>query len=170
MDQPTIGVPRLLWESIEVTLWAHARQYVRELARYLAVKEDTLLREVLPTKDTLKVYMQESPTDCPYDLECKALIEGPANNQPGHICAYRCRKTIENGHSFCSKHIYARINVQALMAATPPIPKVIRRIRGPDINEPLWVDERGSVWDYYGVPRGYYDSETRQLRLISQSE
>jgi hypothetical protein len=169
MEHPTIGVPRLLWESIEVTLWAHARQYVRELARHLGVKEDILLREVLPTKDTLKVYMQESPNDCPYDLECKALIDGPAG-VPGHMCAYRCRKTIENGHSFCSKHIYSRINVQALMATTPPVPKIIRRIRGPDVNEPLWADERGSVWNHAGEPRGHYDSETRQLRLISQCE
>jgi hypothetical protein len=30
---------------------------------------------------------------------------------------------------------------------------------------PLWADDKGSVWDCHGNPRGYYDAETGKLYL-----
>lgn len=161
--ESAIGIPRVLWESLEVTLWTHSRNYVRELARHLGVKEDVLLKEVLPSKDVLKVYIQEAPADSPYDLECKALV---ADAGAGPV-AYRCRKTIEKGYSYCTNHIWNRLNVQARMNSVMPIPKVIRRIRHPELDVPMWVDDAGSVWNYERKACGYYDSVTRKLYLLT---
>jgi hypothetical protein len=162
MSANTIGIPRVLWESFETTLWTQSRSYVREIARLLGVKEDVLLREVLPSKDTLQVYIQESPEDCPYDLECKAVIQAGSDDVRYGI---RCRRTIEKGHSYCSKHVIHRQECQARVTAGLPIPKILHRLRGVDVNIPLWTDDAGVVWNAGAEQCGTYDSGTRRLVL-----
>jgi hypothetical protein len=162
MSQTTIGIPRVLWESLETTLWTHSRKYVRDLAKYLGIKEDVLLKEVLPSKDTLKVYIQDCPEDIPHDMECRALIKG------GGSFAFRCRKTIQLGSVYCCAHHLRRQDIQpAIGEQTHRLYRIVYdAAEDAEALPPLWVDERGSVWNADAQPRGYYDKESMQLYLF----
>ena len=65
-------VHRVLWESLESVLLAQSKKYIGELARRLQLPEKELIRRVLPSSDSLKVYIQDSNDTT---NQCKAYIQ-----------------------------------------------------------------------------------------------
>jgi len=94
-------VSRVLWETLESVLLAQSKKYIAELAKYLNVPEKELIQKVLPSSDSLKVYIQDSSSD---DNKCKAFIQ---NN---NVTEY-CRKPVAYGTEFCSIHRENRMMV-----------------------------------------------------------
>lgn len=100
-------VPRILWESLESVLLAQSKKYIIELAKYLNVPEKELIKNVLPSSDSLKIYVQDSDNN---ENKCKAYIQ---NN---NITEY-CRKPVAYGSEFCCNHTEKRMLI--LPGATP---------------------------------------------------
>lgn len=166
MASTNYPVPRVLWESLETLLYAESRRYVKDLAGILDVNPETLLRTVMPSKDQVKVYLQET-TDIDPSLSCKAFI--PLAN--GEFAA-RCRCPVvpgreSAGDTFCTEHQYIRPAIQPRMDEGFPVPKHLQRIRtGADLPA-LWVDAAGIVYDATLCRFGYFDMATGKLQRIT---
>jgi hypothetical protein len=115
-------VPRLLWESLESVLLANSKKYVCDLAKYLKVPEKELLKRVLPSNDSLKVYIQDSETN-----KCKAYIQKDA------LTVY-CRKPVAYGCDYCSFHREKR-----MMVVEETNPTIIQRMKDRNELPPSWI-------------------------------
>ncbi len=152
------AVPRVFWESFETLLRSESRRYVRELADILEVDRDELVKAVLPSKDTLKVYIQDPP-EVATDMMCKAYV--PLAD--GDFAA-RCGCPVVLHTSYCTKHTHVRPTVQSRIDQSLPIPKMVTRLRaGPECPS-LWVDAKGNVWDAGLRPAGVFNQATGNLK------
>ncbi len=123
-------VPRVLWESLESVLMAHSRRYVSDLAKILEVDEKELIKKVLPTSDKLKVYIQDSQSEC---YHCMAYV------QYDKVTGY-CRKTKTLGSEFCEFHNKKRMNV-----VKSPEPNILQKISNiPELTN-SWIDSKGNI-------------------------
>ena len=129
-------VNRLLWETLEATLLAHGKRFVKDMAHTLLVDEKVLLRHVFPSKDTLKVSIQDSDT-----TQCMAYK--PLTD----TVAARCRGPIQTGTLFCMHHQHHR---PLLGSESHPI----RKIQDAADRPPLWLLPDQTVIDSQGVLRG----------------
>jgi hypothetical protein len=146
-------VPRILWESLESVFANEARRYVKELAGILDVPADKLIAKVLPKKSTIKIYLQDTPTENE-DLACNAFCT------QGSIAA-RCRAPILLGSNYCVKHHTFRPEVNTSIEGTTYLTKL-----NTDSNLPaLWYDKDGTVYDANLAMKGHYDSETGTLYI-----
>jgi hypothetical protein len=166
MASANYPVPRVLWESLETLLYAESRRYVKDLAGILDVNPDALLRTVMPSKDQVKVYLQDT-TDVDPTLSCKAFVP-----LAGGELAARCRCPVvpgkeSAGDTFCTEHQYFRPAIQPRMDEGFPVPKHLRRLRtGADLPA-LWVDADGVVYDAALRRFGYFDMATGKLQRIT---
>ncbi len=152
------AVPRVFWESFETLLRSNSRQYIHELADILEVDKAELVKAVLPTKDTLKIYIQE-PADLATDNSCKAYV-----SLAGGEFAARCACPVSPHTAFCGKHTHFRPTVQSRIDQELPIPKTVTRLRaGPECPS-LWFDPKGKVWDAALRPAGVYNQTTGELK------
>jgi hypothetical protein len=152
------AVPRVFWESFETLLRSESRRYVRELADILEVDRDELVKAVLPTKDTIKVYIQDPP-EVATDMMCKAYT-----SLAGGDFATRCGCPVVLHTSYCAKHTHVRPTVQSRIDQSLPIPKMVTRLRaGPECPS-LWVDAKGNVWDAGLRPAGSFNQATGALK------
>jgi hypothetical protein len=145
-------VPRLLWESLESVLLANSKKYVCDLAKYLKVPEKELLKKVLPSNDSLKVYIQDSET-----IKCRAYV------QKDTFTVY-CRKPVAYGCDYCSFHREKR-----MMVVEERSPTLIQRIKDRNDLPPAWtigtniVDSQNNV-----IGKVNHNKSTIKLFTISR--
>jgi len=128
-------VNRLLWETLEATLLAHGKRFVKDMAETLLVDEKVLLRHVFPSKDVLKVSIQDSDASL-----CMAAVS------LSNTLASRCRAPVQTGTEFCVHHQHQR----PLLADARPL----RRLKDAVDRPPLWLLPDQSVIDSEGRIRG----------------
>lgn len=169
---PDYVVPRVLWESFNSVLLAQSRQYVKELAKRLKVPEKELMKKVLPTADSIRVYMHDTQTE---DLQCIADI------QEG-VIIHKCGRPVLLGTSHCSEHhLPSHISMSTNTQHSPvqTIESVERIIQSDDINDEsriqainmnipkkLWTTKENVVIDATGRTIGYYDEDDSKLQLF----
>jgi hypothetical protein len=128
-------VNRLLWETLEATLLAHGKRFVKDMAETLLVDEKVLLRHVFPSKDVLKVSIQDSDASL-----CMAAVS------VSETIATRCRGPVQTGTEFCVHHQHRR----PLLADAQPLRRLKDRVDCP----PLWLLPDQTVIDSEGRIRG----------------
>lgn len=128
-------IPRLLWENFEAVLLAQSKRYIGELAKKLEVSEKELQKRVLPTSDSLKVFIQDTRLE---SNQCKAYIQ---NNK---LTIY-CRKAVAYGCEYCTFHRNKRMTV---INGTNPIQ--LQKIKDINTIEPLWTNN-GSIYNSEGI-------------------
>jgi hypothetical protein len=152
-QQPQYQVPRILWESLEATLYAASRAFVRSLAEdVLEVPPQDLLKAVFPSKEAFKVALYETEEQ----RECMAFVK---QNE----IAARCRHPVFPGQNWCSKHQFERPTLQ--LRIEPPVHWRPLKHSEPDL-PPLWLNATNEVIDANGCVRGdfadgrltFYDS------------
>lgn len=129
-------VNRLLWETLEATLLAHGKRFVKDMAQTLLVDEKVLLRHVFPSKEVFKVSIQDA--DVAFCMAYKPISE---------TMAARCRRPVQTGTSFCLHHQQHR---PLLGSDSHPI----RRLQDAADRPPLWLLPDQTVIDSEGVLRG----------------
>ena len=129
-------VNRLLWETLEATLLAHGKRFVKDMAQTLLVDEKVLLRHVFPTKDVLKISIQDS--EVAFCMALKPLSDTVAG---------RCRCPVQTGTSFCLHH-------QQHRPLLGPESHPIRRLQDAADRPPLWLLPDQTVIDSEGVLLG----------------
>jgi glycine cleavage system regulatory protein len=148
---PEYKVPRVLWESLESVLLAQSRKYVGELAKRLDVSEKELIKRVLPTSDSLKVYIQDSQAE---SAQCKAYIQ---NNK---ITAY-CRRPIAYGCEFCAFHRDRRMNV-----IESTCPEVVQKVKDSETLTPMWINEKGDLFNSVMERIGKINKEEGKVKVF----
>ena len=169
---PDYVVPRVLWESFNSVLLAQSRQYVKELAKRLKVPEKELMKKVLPTADSIRIYMHDTQTE---DLHCVTDI------QEG-VIIHKCGRPVLLGTSHCSEHHVPIPTSSASTFTTPSastlesVERIVQsddindesRIRAMNMNIPkkLWTTAEKMVIDVTGRTIGYYDEDDSKLQLF----
>jgi hypothetical protein len=168
---PDYVVPRVLWESFNSVLLAQSRQYVKELAKRLKVPEKDLMKKVLPTADSIRVYMHDTQTE---DLQCIADI------QEG-IIIHKCGRPVLLGTSHCSEHhvTSSQPTSTTTLTLTSTFQTVERIIQSDDINDEsriqavnmnipkkLWTTKDKIVIDATGRTIGHYNEDDSKLQLF----
>jgi hypothetical protein len=138
-------VNRLLWESLEATLLAHGKRFVKDMAGTLQVNEKELLKRVFPSKEAFRVSIQDAEVAC-----CMAFVPGPVMS--------RCRRPVTTGTAFCAAH--------ALERPTCTIAPTVRRLQARADLTTLWLLDT-DVLDSDGQIRGRMNEQTNQLFLIT---
>jgi len=147
-------VPRILWENFEAVLLAQSKRYISELAKRLCVPEKELIKQVLPSSDSLKVIIQDSQAEC---NQCKAYI------QHEKLTIY-CRKTTSYGSEYCQFHRNKRMTV---VEGTKPIE--LQRIK--DINnlEPIWIGNNSTLYNSQGKIVGKINKDRERIKIFTVS-
>jgi hypothetical protein len=154
-QQPTYAVPRILWESLESSLFAASRAFVRSIAEdVLEVPPAELLRAVFPSKDSLKV--------CLYDTDevrhCPAFIVCPTNTD----LADRCMKPILPGQQFCECHRYEHTSVQRRIEP----PQMWTTLIVPGATCRLFLTADRHVVNAKGIRCGQYNEDDDEVVLF----
>jgi hypothetical protein len=144
-------VKRILWESLESVLLAQSKKYIAELANYLNVPEKELIKEVLPSSDSLKVYIQDSDLS---ENKCKAFVQ---NN---YITEY-CRKPVAYGSEFCCNHVHKRMGIVTDTNTTEYVERIKDRY---DLNK-AWINDKNIV-DSNGNIIGKINKENNSMKLF----
>jgi hypothetical protein len=148
-------VPRVLWESLETVLLAQSRKYVAELAKRLSVSEKELIKQVLPTKDSLKVYIQDSKSE---SNMCKAYI------QQDKITTF-CKNPTAYCSEFCPFHKVKRMTVIKDMS-----PQIIEKIKDRcDLNT-SWKNSKNDVINSKGEIIGKIKQSDYKIKLFVLQE
>lgn len=147
----TFKLPLIVWESLEPSLFAESRNYVRSVAAALKVDESELLKAVLPNREKFLVSLFQ--TEDIY--ECKAWLSHPSRPD----FAIHCRKPAFPGDECCAVHKHNRASVQPRLDT----PTVWKRIKTPAHLPPLWLDEHENVVNIDGIVCGKIISDTNQL-------
>jgi len=140
-------VNRLLWETLEATLLAQGKRFVKDMAETLQVDEKALIRHIFPSKETFKVSIQD--TDA---AGCMAFKSGSPN------LALRCRRPVQTGTSFCPQHTVRRPLLSSESIA-------VRKLQDAPDRPALWVLTDQSVVDSEGAVRGWIVND--RLMLIA---
>lgn len=150
----TYAVPRILWESLESSLYAASRAFVRSIAEdVLEVPPAELLRAVFPSKDAFAVCLYETDEI----RHCFAFISCPINPD----LADRCLKPVLPGQKFCECHKYEHPTVQ--LRIEPPVTwHVLAAIDG---MPRLYVTGTGAVVTAKGDEVGKYDRDSGVLTV-----
>lgn len=144
-------VRRVLWESLESVLLAESKKYVGELARRLQLPEKELIRRVLPSSDSLKVYIQDSTITT---NQCQAFI------QDDEITSY-CRKPIVYGSDFCHFHRTKRMTVIKEM---PSI--IVKRIKDRPDCDNMWIDDKNNLLNSKGITIGKISHNNSKIKIF----
>lgn len=143
-------IPRILWENLESVLLAHSRRYISELAKRLGVSDKELQKKVLPSKDSLKVIIQDTQSE---SNKCKAYI------QHSKLTIY-CRKPTVYGSDYCAFHRSKRMTV---IHGTEPLQ--LQRLKDNNELEPLWINNT-TVYNADGNIRGKINTNEAKLKIF----
>lgn len=144
-------VNRVLWESLESVLLSESKKYIGELARRLQLPEKELQRRVLPSSDTLKVYIQDSNIET---NQCKAYI------QDDNITCF-CRKPVVYGSEFCHFHRTKRMTV----IKDTQIQNV-KKIKDRADCDSMWLNERNTIINSKGDIIGKLCENDAKIKLF----
>jgi hypothetical protein len=143
-------VPRILWESLETVLLAQSRKYVAELAKRLSVSEKELIKQVLPTKDSLKVYIQDSKSETNM---CNAYI------QQDKITSF-CKNPTAYCSEFCTFHKAKRMTVIKDM-----LPHHIEKIKDRNDLNPTWKGSKNDLINSKGEIIGKINQNNYKIKI-----
>jgi hypothetical protein len=144
-------VPRILWESLETVLLAQSRKYVAELAKRLSVSEKELIKQVLPTKDSLKVYIQDSKSETNM---CKAYI------QQDKMTIF-CKNPTAYCSEFCSFHKTKRMTVIKDMS-----PQTIEKIKDRNDLNSTWKNSKNELINSKGEIIGKIKQDEYRMKIF----
>jgi hypothetical protein len=147
------SIPRLLWENVESVLRAQSKQFVREMAGYLRVSEKELIKQVLPSADTIQVAIIDSQQE---SNQCKAYV------LRDHTATY-CKKPVLLHSEYCSHHHQTRSRV---IPRTEKEPIVVRRMKDDPAFEPLWITEEEKLIRADGTVVGKRIESARKIILF----
>lgn len=145
------SIPRLLWENVESVLRAQSKQFVRELAGLLRVPEKELIKQVLPSADTVKVVLIDSQQET---NQCKAYV------MRDNIAIY-CKKPVLLHCEYCSQHQQHRSRLIEDRPLT-----TVRRIKDEPSMEPLWITEEETIVRSDGSVVGKRYESTQKIILF----
>ena len=151
MTEKEYKVSRLLWENLEAVLLAQGKRFVKDIAKTLKVNEKELLKQVFPTKDSLKVAIYDGNAE---SNQCSAYITG------GPV-THLCRNPIITGTSFCSAHATIRYAVEPTETTVQ-----LRKIQEGPARPSLWIQPDGCALDVHGIVRGVYNADMNKLTLL----
>ena len=151
MSSVEYKVPRILWESLESVLLAQSKRYVGELARRLQIPEKELLRRVLPSAESLKVYIQDSSLET---NQCKAYI------QDNQITGF-CRKPVAHSSEFCQFHNHQRMTV---IKETQP--HILKRIKDRNDCGKMWIKDTTTLLNSSGSTVGKINHNDAKIKLF----
>lgn len=109
-----LPVPRVIWESLEISLMAESRRLVNDIAKTLGKEESELWKEI--SKTPISAYLVDitEPTD--ETFTCRAYcLSGPIQRP--------CHKPVLFGKTVCPEHAAA-----PLMKPSSSLPK-FRRVQ-----------------------------------------
>jgi len=144
-------VHRVLWESLESVLLAQSKKYIGELARRLQLPEKELIRRVLPSSDSLKVYIQDSNDTT---NQCKAYI------QDDDITCF-CRKPTVYGTEFCHFHRTKRMTVIKDIQ-----PNMVEKVKDRNDCDNMWIGEKNTLYNSKGAIVGKVNHSDSKLKLF----
>ncbi len=145
-------VNRILWESLESILYAHSVKYVREVAKKLEIPEKELIKRVIPSSDSLKVYIQDTNNET---TQCKAYIQD-------NKLTVLCRKPVAYNCEHCSLHRDKRMT---LIKETDP--EFIQKIKDrSDINS-IWVNSTNNLINSNGDIIGKINKVKQKITIYS---
>jgi hypothetical protein len=150
MAEKEYKVSRLLWENLEATLLAQGKRFIKDIAKTLQVSEKELIKQVFPTKDTLKVAIYDSNVE---SNQCSAYVTGTVT----HIC----RRPTLTGSTFCASHVTSRYTVTAAEDTVQ-----LQKLQDGPARPTLWLQSDGCVLDSAGVVCGWYNSDKSKLTLF----
>ena len=145
-------VNRILWESLESILYAHSVKYVREIAKKLEIPEKELIKRVIPSSDSLKVYIQDTNNET---TQCKAYIQ---NNN----LTVLCRKPIAYNCEYCSLHRDKRMT---LIKETDPEP--IEKIKDRSDMDSLWINSINNLINSNGDIIGKINKVKQKITIYT---
>ena len=153
MTSPPIEykVPRILWESLESVLLAQSRKYIGELARHLCVSEKELIKQVLPSNDTLKIYIQDSKSET---NQCKAYT------QKDNMTIY-CRHPTAYGSEYCCLH-----HTKRMMLIKEIEPEHIEKIKDRNDLPPIWKKKDNSIINSHGNIIGKLNNKDGFIKIF----
>ncbi len=158
------AIPSAFWEQFEPLLKGRVVQFIKSCATILRVNPSKLLKEVMPAKDTTRIYIQQSPLDA-VDCACKAYV-----SLADGAFAARCFLPVTPHTNYCPAHQYFRPSLQTRVDQGLPVPKTYERLKSAPDRPELWVDSAtGAVYDAALRPAGYYNADSGKLILIRQS-
>lgn len=143
-------VPRLLWESMESILLAQSRKYITELAKRLKVSEKGLIKKVLPTTDSIKIYIQDTQSE--YNL-CKAYT------QINNITAL-CRKPTSYACEYCTFHRNTRMTIIKSKATV-----FVQKVKDIDELGVMWL-KKNELVNSKGQKIGTVNKEKEHIKIF----
>lgn len=144
-------VPKLLWESLESVLLAQSRKYIVELAKRLSVPEKELIKQVLPSANSLKIYIQDSSA---HTNQCKAYV------QRGKITSY-CRRPNAYGCEYCAFHKNMR-----MLVIREAQPEILQKIRDTSDLPPLWMNSKNDLINNNSEKIGKVNKSSRVIKIF----
>ncbi len=160
--KPTISIPSVIWESLDIALRTSGKQFIKKVAKMLNVDENELVRAVMPPGESIKMILYETNEI----KECPAWIPHPAKPD----FAIHCRKAIIPGEEFCSIHKHCRYDVQNSIEHLVEL----ELLQTPPELPPLWVlpgDETiRNVINIEGKIVGTFNTDSNSLTYFTFSQ
>jgi hypothetical protein len=144
-------VPRILWESLESVLLANSRRFISEIAKRLDIPEKELVKHVLPTSDSLKVYIQDSQLD---ENKCRAYVQHDK-------MTILCRKPVAYGSEYCVCHRNKRMTV----IDNAIIPENIQRITDKNDRDNLWINNQNHIINTKAEKIGIINKDKTKVKI-----
>jgi len=138
-----VQIPAILLESLEVSLEAQGKLFLRDISKVLDIPYKELLKNVYGNQ--LKIPFQiteimESPSQT---TQCKAII-------PHYSTGYICRKPAEQGSVFCKQHFMKQPNIYTKTAES--IYSISATLQN------LYIKKDSIVIDKEGITKGILES------------
>ena len=155
MTTPSLKIPAIIWESLEISLMSSSKIFIKKAAQILHVEEKELLRAVMPPGDTIKMILYETE-----DIrKCQAWISNPAKSD----FAIRCKKAIIPGEEYCSIHKHCRPDVQNCIEGTKDVDPIITP---PDVPSLWLIPDTSDVINSEGKIVGKFHSENNSIEYF----
>lgn len=146
-------VNRILWESLESILYAHSVKYVREIAKKLEIPEKELIKRVIPSSDSLKVYIQDTNNDT---TQCKAYIQ---HNK----LTVLCRKPVAYNCEYCNIHRDKRMTIIKEIE-----PESIEKVKDRQDLDSVWINSNNNLINSNGDIIGKINRVKQKIIIYSQ--
>jgi len=154
----TVGVPDIIWSSLENVLDINISYLVKDIAKTLQKDPGPLLQAVRANKMPLYTFDESSSSEI--DMRCGFVCQRP----DAPLFCQPCGRPIlwssglPAGSERCAEHAYAPKITYSL--------PVVRPLKT-DTEEKYFVGEDGTVYTITYEPVGTYDRDTEKLTLFA---
>jgi len=146
MEPTLLGVPKIIYESVEDILEAQIRRLAIDIAKTLGVNEKLLLSEL--KKDKVKTYLFDDGIEID-NLRCKAY------NQQKHVYI-PCEQPIVYKKEYCTEHLLEHVVKEDIKGAN-----VLNLLIIDDTK--YYIDSKQKVYNLDFEIIGLYKSETKEI-------